>query len=385
MDAITLVLYGLVNLFMVLSYLIRKGDVFKLPFWIGIISLGWFYPQAIGGYYNIHEFPGNSYAEGMLFASFCSIGVWIGWILAYTKPLNPNSWLNSSFNQTRLYWVGSFLSLGGFYFQWLLWQLPEDMLADTQWSGLTVQYFFLSQIFKFGFLILWFLYLNKNKLSSFRFFVFLIPCFLLFIDAVVLRGRRAEMMNLASFILISLYFIRGFLIPRWLMIICLIFGIVFINAIGVYRSIMKDTTLSFEQRIDMALSADYLSDNQESLNDSGEEFKNYIYIRAAVGNEFNFDYGVYHWNQFVFNYIPAQLVGPEVKNFLTIPIGDTEELVKAKYGHSFYMGTTVTGYADAFSSFGWFGFIKFILIGWISSILFKYAESGRFLAQILYI
>lgn len=385
MDLFLLILYGCINFAMLLWYLLRKGDLYKTPFWIGVISLGWFYPLAIGGYANTFELPDDAYSNGMLFASLCTLGLWGGWILAYRKPLKANFWLGMSFKPERLYYVGVILCLGGFAFQWKLRSLPEEVLAMTQWTGAPVMYLFLSQIFKYGFLTLWILYLNKRNWLSFRYLIFLTPCFLLLLDAAIINGRRAEMMNLVAFILVGLWFVKRVVMPRWLLVIGLICGLTLINAIGTYRSIMKIEDISMSQRVELIINGDYMGVNKSHLENTSAEFENYIFIRTAVADEFAFDYGMSHWNLFVFNYVPAQLVGTVVKQSLMLPIEDVNQIVSSKYGHSFHTGSTLTGYADAFSSFGWMGFIKFILIGLMSGVLYRYAMAGGFLAQLIYI
>ena len=48
-------------------------------------------------------------------------------------------------------------------------------------------------------------------------------------------------------------------------------------------------------------------------------------------------------------------------------------------------GSTATGYLDAFGSFGWFGFLKFWIAGYIMGVLYRHAMQGAFLGQLLYI
>ncbi|MGK0271155.1 MAG: hypothetical protein ACI88H_001809 [Cocleimonas sp.] len=385
MDLFLLILYGSINLSMLLYHLKGKGEFYKLPFWVGLISLGWFYPQAIGGYFNVAQYPSSSYELGMLFASLCSLGLWAGWILAYRKPLNSRLWLAMTFNKNKLYYTGVFLCLAGFYFQWKLWSLPEEMLENSQWSGATVKYHFLAGIFKYGFLIIWILYLSAGKRKSSYFLVFLIPCLLMMLEASILRGRRFEMMSLASYILIVLWFVRGVTIPRGLLIGGLTVGLILINGIGIYRSIMMDKELDFSERIELVFNADYMSVTNALIENSGVEFNNYIYRREAYSEDLTFDYGAYHWNRFIFNYVPAQIVGSEIKEGLTFPLRNMREVVQNKYGLSHATGSTATGYADAFGSFGWLGIIKFVFIGLIMGNLYRYALHGYFLPQLLYV
>ncbi|MFT5705891.1 MAG: hypothetical protein ACI9ES_000160 [Oceanospirillaceae bacterium] len=385
MELLLLILYGIINLTMMLSYFFGKGDFYKFPFWASLISLGWFYPQVIGGYFNTAQFPPYAYENGMLFASLCTLGLWGGWLLAYRKSLNSNFWLAMPLNQNRLYYVGAFLCLAGFYFQWKLWNLPEEMLANSQWTGATVKYHFLAGIFKYGFLILWLLYLGRRKWMSPAFLVFLIPCLLLFLEAAILRGRRFEMMTLTAYILVAFWFVRGMVFPRWLFISGLVAGLILVNGIGIYRAIMLDKDHNLSERIELAVNANYTSVNNSLIEDSGVEFKNYIYQREAYAEDLSFDYGVYHWNRIVFNYVPAQIVGADVKAAFIFPIEDMRQVVQSKYGFSHATGSTSTGYADAFGSFGWLGWGKFVFIGLIMGSLYRYASHGYFTSQLLYL
>ena len=140
MDSLTLFLYGILNLAMVIFYLIKKGDLFKAPFWIGIISLGWFLPQAIGGLNKASFYPDSAYSEGMLFAFFCNLSFWLGWLVTYSrKESSEKSLIMMRFDDKKLFSALSFLCVFGFYFQWKLWSLPDEMLIGVAWSGTVVK------------------------------------------------------------------------------------------------------------------------------------------------------------------------------------------------------------------------------------------------------
>lgn len=259
---------------------------------------------------------------------------------------------------------------------------------QQQWSGATVKYHFFSGVFKFGFITLWLLYLSQDRIISPRLLTFIIPSLLLLFSAVVLRGRRGEMMNLVSYLFVSWWFVRRYSVPRWFIVSGLLLGLVLINGIGTYRSIMKNKEVSLEERLSLAANADYLASSKMIADKSGFEFKNYIFYRQVSAETGNFDYGCLHWNKLIFNYVPAQLLGGEFKESLMIEQLETESprlLAKEMYGHAYRTGTTSTGYSDAFGSFGWLGFIKFLLIGWMMGTLYRHAIQGRFLGQLLYI
>jgi hypothetical protein len=94
-----------------------------------------------------------------------------------------------------------------------------------------------------------------------------------------------------------------------------------------------------------------------------------------------FDLGIVHWNQLVFSYVPAQIVGRELKEALYLP------MARPLYEEYFYtpaMGSTLTGLADAFQSFWYFGCLKFFLIAFVMQKLWLAARGGNLTAQLLY-
>ncbi|MDW3056444.1 O-antigen polymerase [Vibrio sp. 1978] len=385
MEVISLAIYGMINLLMLISCLIKKGDIFKPTFWFSLISLGWFFPQALGSLEKSHVYPDNGYIYGLLFASLCSLAFYFGWIFSHKKSLKESSMYFMEFDEERLYKVAVFLIMFGLYFQAKLWSLPEDILSNSTWTGIPVMLLFFSHTFRFGFLILWIQYLKSGKILSTKYLIFLVPCVILFIDIAFLKGRRAEMMNIVSYLFIGLWFVKRIIPSRVVIITALIFGLIFINTIGAYRSIIKDDYLSTGEKIEKALDVNYLALVEDQSKNATYEFDNYTYARSAIGKTTSFDYGVYHWNTLVFNYIPAQIVGNEFKDFFYFSGVDVQKLSMDNYYHSFNGGSTVTGYLDSFISFGWLGFIKFVIIGILIGYLYRYSMAGGVISQILYL
>ena len=258
---------------------------------------------------------------------------------------------------------------------WKLSQLPEEMRGESQWTGAPVKYLFLANIFKFGFISLWLIYLSLRKWGSPKLLVFIIPSLLLILNAALLLGRRKEMMSVVSYALVGLWFVRRIVLPRPLLICGLASGVILVNAIGIYRSIMTNREEGVGARLSRAANADYLQSAQRA-GKSGAELKNYLYFRQAYEEEGIYDYGMVHWNKLIFNYVPAQIVGRGFKNALMLPLKDVTGIVRKKYGYIPFTGSTYTGYCDAFGSFGWFGFLKFILIGYIMGVLYRHANQG---------
>ena len=371
---------------MVAFHLLNKTRVYEFPFWAGVLALGWFYPMAIGGYSNVGTYPDSAYANGMLFSTLCTLALWAGYGKAVMAVPIKISWLNALFNEKRLMLIGAIFVVGGMFFYWKLQSLPAEMLARSQWSGAAVKYLFLANIFKFGFIALWIVYLWQDRLVVPKLLVFLVPSLLLLLSAAVLDGRRGEMMNVFAYIFIPLWFVRRIIVPRLMLGAGLVAGLIFINSIGIYRSIMKHTELSVTDRIEMASKEDYTSASKTLIKEGGGDFDNYIYMRQVTAEDFRFDGGLKHWNEFVGNYVPAQLVGRGVKQSLKIPLKyNSIEVARERYGHVFHLGGVATGYYDAFASFGWLGFVKFWMVGWLMGTVYRHGIKGGFLGIFLYV
>lgn len=385
MNLIALISFGLVNGWMVLYHLMAPGRFYHFPFWAGMLAMGWFFPQVIYGYLNPDIFPEAAYASGVFFATLCSIALWGGYSISIHRSTGRSCWLEAQFNERRLFIAGAILCFVGFFFQYKLRSLPDELTSMTQWSGAAVKYLFLSSIFVFGFITLWLLYLSQPRTWVPRLMVFIIPSLLFIAESAFLQGRRAAMMNLVSFTLISLWFVRHQAIPRWMLICGLAGGLLLVNSIGFYREIMLNEEASWGDRISTALHADYLAATDE-LDELGLEFNNYILYRFVAEEEGNYDYGLRHWNKLVFNYVPAQIVGRKFKDSLMVDLHDSSRrIARERYGHIYRTGSTATGYKDAFLSFGWLGFVKFIIIGWMMGALYRRAIQGHFLGQLLYV
>lgn len=84
-----------------------------------------------------------------------------------------------------------------------------------------------------------------------------------------------------------------------------------------------------------------------------------------------YDYGAFNWNGIVKDFVPTALVSRDLKKSMMIE-NESNDLVS----HLTKSGSTMTGYFDSFRSFGLFGFIKFLVIGFIMGFLWKRREAS---------
>ena len=67
---------------------------------------------------------------------------------------------------------------------------------------------------------------------------------------------------------------------------------------------LYDTDKPFSEKMVDVFNADYTSTSKEMLEDSGAEFKNFIYYRHVYQEKGEYDLGLIHWNRLIFNYVP---------------------------------------------------------------------------------
>src|SRR5439155_7493348 len=113
----------------------------------------------------------------------------------------------------------------------------------------------------------------------------------------------------------------------------------------------------------------------------GAELTNAVYNIGAVSRRMDFDLGAYHWNAIVFSYVPAQLVGHDLKESLMLPLANP---AFAEYLYLTPLGSTSTGFSDSFQSFWYFGCLKFFVVAFVMQRLWLASRGGSLMAQLLY-
>lgn len=86
----------------------------------------------------------------------------------------------------------------------------------------------------------------------------------------------------------------------------------------------------------------------------------------------SYNYGTIIWNGFVYNYVPERIFGKEFKESLQYHPDYEKQILPLTHGI-----TTVTGYFEAFASFGFLGFILFGLIGFLLGIIWTRAYFSK--------
>jgi hypothetical protein len=95
------------------------------------------------------------------------------------------------------------------------------------------------------------------------------------------------------------------------------------------------------------------------------ELRNAAMMMDLATNTGRYGWGTLYWDQFVFQFIPGQLIGRERKASLMLNKSIRGEHLPLFYNYRKSTGTTATGIGEAFTQFDYFGCLIFALVGFL--------------------
>lgn len=336
--------------------------VFQLPFLIGCVSLTFVTPQLIGIYTSSTDSDLDIWFS-TLFFTLCNLGLFWGFKYASLKDFYTYRLLNNSNTIT----VSIIFVIIGV----VAYILNRGVYRGGFVSGIYVIINFFTSYLSYALLLIS-LYTIKDGIAEKRKIILILFTIIILInlDKFIITARRAEAIQfvlIISFLFLSLPQINY---NRWKIIIPLFFlvGMLLGSQIGKYRENAYND-VSFTENIE---TLDYNFSNIW-IGSNDAEIHNAIIGINNVENTGNYDYGAFNWNSFIGNYVPKVIFGDEFKQ--KILIGNGKDATVAYLTRS---GSTMTGYYDSFLAFGLFGFVKFIIIGFIMGFIWKKAQVSEY-------
>jgi oligosaccharide repeat unit polymerase len=350
--------------------LIRKEGIYELPFIASSVYLGWVIPQLVGLQFD-QSLPDGSLLITCLYAALCLLALEFGNRAGRAPFRFPVQHLDNNL----LFPVAIALSIAGAVFYLLVRVNAETATIDSggQWSGEITIWSFFSRLLTFGLVVS---IAGLLQRPSKGWWVLIAFNALFYVDRIISGGRRselAELMLIASFIALFRYNIR---VPRTLVLVALVAGTLFINGIGEYRARAQDRIPSLSDIAEI----DFIGNMVALTQQGGEELRNAtMTIDASLtSSEYNLGGGL--WNSLVHHYVPAQIVGADIKSALTL---DLPNPLYELHGYTPYTGSTYTGIGDSFAAFSFFGAALFYFYGWFYQRLFVTAKSGSAVAMLI--
>jgi hypothetical protein len=350
----------------------RPGGIYAYPFVAGATFLFFVVPQ-LPALANDPFLPPDAFAKAAVLCVLCAAMCGLGWAVG-KRPMIGMSW---TFDERRLLWIAAVLSLTGAFFFFKISRLPDELTSMDQWTGLPVAYLFFAKLMTYGFAIAILSFVRRPSLFALTIILYDATYYA---DRFLSAGRRADTAELFVLIVLGLWFQRGIAVPRVFAVVAIVATALAIPSTGDYRALAKAHDgwpgWSEVSKIDVWRNFD------EMFQKGGFEMRNAVHRIHFVDETLNLDYGAWHWNTLVFNYVPAQIVGASFKASLMIPLGERQ--FSPDYESQIIIGTTHTGMADAFASFWYFGALKFFVVAYLLGRIYRAAAAGNTAYQIVY-
>lgn len=352
-----------------------RERIYQFPFLAGAVFSGFVLPQLIG-LANNPDIQATFLQNTLLVVTLAGAMCYLGYIVP-CRSGGRSLWdvLDCRLDVRKLLIASTVLTAGGAFFFYMIGRLPEHLTEASQWSGLPVAFLFFASMLTYGLAIALLVYARTgNKVAL----VIAMVGIAFYLERIFIAARRGVTLELVFIVSLSLWFGRGRALPRSVVLLSILAGTLLLHSTGEYRSVSLDQNgvLWGEVR-----SIEYWDNLRLLMREGGVELTNAVYAIEAANATRQFDYGLSHWNALVFNYVPAQVMGADFKQSLMIDLGDAEF---DTFGYTPHTGSTMTGMADGFRSFWYFGCLKFFLIAYVMRTLFVSAQRGNMVAQLLY-
>lgn len=369
MNWLLIIILAALCIAMMIDGMRAAGRPYEFPFLAGATCFGFILPQ-LPGLAQDRFLPEGAFVKAMVVTISCIAMCWIGW-RRNTEPVRSVGW---HFDERRLLRLALVLSLCGAYFYFKLSHLPAEVRLNTMASGYPVAYLFFAKMLGYGFAVAMICYMRRPTKLALAVSLFDAAFYL---DRAIIAGKRGELAEFLFIILLAAWFHRRVALPRVLAMSLVLVATVGMNSVGDYRTVTKvRDKIQWSDLAEIDVAANFKS----LLESGGPEMHNAILRVHYADRAQVFDFGVFHWNTIVFNFVPAQLLGNRFKDSLMIPF---QEMYDRDYDPM--LGSTETGMADAFGSFWYFGAIKFLIIALVLSALYRAGMAGNTTAQLVYI
>ena len=346
----------------------------EAPTWVGFIFLAYLVPQAI---YIERDGTFDSF-EGWVawnYITLCLVAFHVGFLWARKKKVSANRLSMIPIQDKQLLWRAAFVLFLGAVSLIRVREMAVAAELGSQWTG-AITFFYL--IFQCIFMAL--AVGIMRWLDGYRTVWLVIVIGALVFAAIAIGANAKRSLTAEVFLVLGVlaFFIKGWTPPRTLLLATMVCGTYLMQQIDTVREYVAAGHGNAFQAV--AEGVPFQNFNYFEPTKAPELTHAVIDIyRARQG--FDYDGPVFLWNRMVHQFVPAFLVGQDIKDGLKIQRN-------REYMHGFdsynWFGATRTGFSDSFAGYWHFGALMFALIGWIMGRLYKYAILGVRWAMFLY-
>lgn len=371
MNEISLGVLITVSGLLIIRGLMFKTGPLRYSFLTAVVVAGWFIPQALGLVDDL-MLPDGGFALTMFYASACLVAVHLGEVL--TK--RPSSMNVVAYDQKRLLIGAGIMSAVGLFAYSMTFRVNFEFTERGLTTGLVTILYFFARLQYFGFGIALLLLLSRWSWPA-------LAIVLIDLNSIVgftlFGGRRGPAVDIALISLCMLWFQRQLMVSRVALVAGATVAAIVVNSIGEYRSLVASNARL--PTLEEIFEIDFLGNFTRITEEGFYEVRNAINYVAASFDTANYDFGLSYWNFLIFSFIPAQIVGADIKAALMFNLDDN---AIAAYGYERHTGTTFTGFADSFTSFSFLGALVFFAISRLFANWWHRANAGDVRAQAFY-
>ena len=348
-------LLGASCIFLIMWGIVRPARIYQYPFLSASIFLSFIFPQAIA-LVRYPLFLKVTSVDQILFVS--CLCLWMTWVGYKIRP-NPKliERLNVPLDPKKLFRAGIILALISFLSSLILQQTTISTNDVGNWTGPATILFFFGNLRYIAIAIFLNSFLKKPTIIK---FCWLVLGTLPVLEAIVVSGRRNATFTLIILIGASLFFIKRWTPPKILIISIIALGGFLIPLVGQMRG---DFWLAlFTGNLGIS---EILTGLDRTFLESGVlELRNAAMLLESANHLQKFGLGTGFWSDIVFQYVPGQVVGYDIKQVLQIDLGGSQADLLNFFGTTFPTGSTKTGIGDSYAEFGYFGCLVFGLIAY---------------------
>ena len=358
--------------------LFRRADaIYEFPGFMTFAFMVFVVPQAIA----LVRIPGAAAPEAvtstMWMSSLCLMGCFVGY-----RPSNFNflgGLKSSHFHEGRLLFGAALLLAVAVIFQLLISGMSTEEVGGTMMSGkVTIFVFLLGGINPAIAIFL----RHALRESSAKGWVLLGIAMSPSLLTIIFGGRREVAAQIFLTIGLVLFFERRLLPPRWLVPLTAVAALLIIPSTGEYRSNAATRDWEAIQQMDWVENFKSYMSEESTL-----ELRNAAISIEATKIVDDYGWGGAYWDEMVWRFVPAQLLGKGFKDSLMIAKGKKDfEGHFLSIGYYIPVGATQTGISDSFGQFGYFGAVVFALMALLFRNLWESAtQTDSIFTQLIYI
>lgn len=201
---------------------------------------------------------------------------------------------------------------------------------------------------------------------------------------------RSETIDFVLVLFLSLWFARRIRVPLPILACSGAALAVFVFAVGELRHASSDYFDLTGRRVSIFSPAVWrnIDFEQASANaaEKAPDVRNAVYLMAHRQWAGGYTFGTRFWDNLVFRWVPAQLVGQNLKSALMFEydVDAVYDVIADRYNYERAVGTTSTGFGVAFSEFWYFGALLFSVYAWFAGRWWTLGQRGDVWAQVMY-